>query len=334
MEINIDLTEKMTISDIELGIVKENPALIDLQITPSKEEQIFNHDGEYGYDIVKVAPVTAEADTNIKAENIKEGVNILGVTGTMLSSDDLLKQVINGTIETITIPEGITSLRNYCFYCWSNLKTITNLSQLTSIGNNACYSTGLTSVEINKPKFTSIGDNAFYRCNSLENVNITIDNSNATLLGDMPKLSIGAYAFYNCTALKKVNINYKQYNENYNVGVDFKGTYTFYNCTALEFCRIVRPNTSIARTNGGFMFQGCTNLKTVRFDNPSNVFEISFGTSFATYYPFKNLTQEITIYIDKPRATVESWDGYTDKWGATNATIICNDDAEWVEYEE
>lgn len=51
-----------------------------LDIYPSIEKQQFNG----LYNIVNVNPVTASIDKNIKPENIRKGVDILGISGTML----------------------------------------------------------------------------------------------------------------------------------------------------------------------------------------------------------------------------------------------------------
>lgn len=46
--------------DISNKIIEVKPPLIDLEITPSKEVQIFNHEGSYGYDNVVVNPVSED----------------------------------------------------------------------------------------------------------------------------------------------------------------------------------------------------------------------------------------------------------------------------------
>lgn len=52
-------------------------------VSPSKEEVVVRPDTGYtGLSKVTVSAVTSEIDANIKPENIKKGVTILGVTGT------------------------------------------------------------------------------------------------------------------------------------------------------------------------------------------------------------------------------------------------------------
>lgn len=53
-----------------------------IEVTPTTSEQeITPDDGYIGFSKVTVAAVTAAIDENIVAENIKDGVTILGVTG-------------------------------------------------------------------------------------------------------------------------------------------------------------------------------------------------------------------------------------------------------------
>ena len=55
---------------------------LPLDITPTTEEQIFQV-AQGGYSPVKVAPVTASIDANIKSTNIRAGVTVLGVEGNL-----------------------------------------------------------------------------------------------------------------------------------------------------------------------------------------------------------------------------------------------------------
>lgn len=86
-EINgIVLEDEIEIGEIELDFMVEKPNLENIEITPSKEEQVFNHPNSDGYDEVRVKGVTSEVDENIVAENIKSDVEILGVKGTFVGA--------------------------------------------------------------------------------------------------------------------------------------------------------------------------------------------------------------------------------------------------------
>lgn len=108
-EIIVD--RELEIGEVDFDVVKERPPLEDLEVTPSSIEQNFNHPNSYGYDNVKVKAVSSDTlnitpttesqaytglygtvnisavdntiDSDIQASNIKDGVNILGVTGTI-----------------------------------------------------------------------------------------------------------------------------------------------------------------------------------------------------------------------------------------------------------
>lgn len=66
------------------GNYDPQPTLSNLNITPSTNSQEYNPaiSGVDGYSLVRVNAVTAAIDPNIQAENILEGVTILGVSGT------------------------------------------------------------------------------------------------------------------------------------------------------------------------------------------------------------------------------------------------------------
>ena len=84
MEINIGsivLEDELNFGNIKLDTVKVYPELENLEVNPSKEEQIYKSQDYYGYDEVKVNKVTNSIDENIKPENIRKDVSILGVTG-------------------------------------------------------------------------------------------------------------------------------------------------------------------------------------------------------------------------------------------------------------
>lgn len=81
------------------------PVISSLSITPSKSNQTYNSSSVDGYKPVTVSAVTSSIDSNIKAANIKNGVKILGVTGTY-----------SGTTPTGTLSitaNGVYDVTNY-----------------------------------------------------------------------------------------------------------------------------------------------------------------------------------------------------------------------------
>ena len=97
-------------------------------------------------------------------------------------------------LESITIPNSVTSIGDYAFLNCINLESITIPNSVTSIGHDAFYGCDkLASVTLpNSVK--SIGAAAFEHCESLASV--TIPNS---------VTSIEKSAFANCKNLEKVN---------------------------------------------------------------------------------------------------------------------------------
>ena len=61
----------------------------ELTVVPTTEAQEIYPEADKSFVKVNVEPVTAAIDTNIKPTNIRDGVQILGVTGTVIEADPL-----------------------------------------------------------------------------------------------------------------------------------------------------------------------------------------------------------------------------------------------------
>ena len=164
------------------------------------------------------------SDGNLVAGNIKKGVSILGITGTLESSSggspSKLVNLISGDNISLTADDlaGLTKIDNYAFYNCGNLTSITIPDTVTSIGRysfNGC--SGLTSITI-PDSVTIIDSDAFYRCMGLKQV--TIGNSVTKILREsfaycnnltsitIPNsvTNIGESAFSNCTSLTSIKL--------------------------------------------------------------------------------------------------------------------------------
>ena len=74
----------------------------DLVITPNTDEQ--DHSAGY-YNSIQVRPVTSSIDANIKAENIKSGISILGVSGSVIELNGHELEVTPSTEQKVIEPE-------------------------------------------------------------------------------------------------------------------------------------------------------------------------------------------------------------------------------------
>lgn len=121
--------------------------------------------------------VTVTKPSTMLPANIKKGVNIGGVVGTMEAgggSSDKLAKVVDGTITILTEKDlaGATRIRSYSFRECSSLTRITIPDGVTSIGNYAFEScSSLTSVII-PDGVTTLGIYVFYNCSSLTSITI------------------------------------------------------------------------------------------------------------------------------------------------------------------
>ena len=144
------------------------------------------------------------------------------------------------TLETIIIPDSVTTIVPKSFYNCSNLRSVTLSGNLERIGKNTF--TNCTSLkEITIPEgVTSIEDYAFSGCTSLESITLP-----STLK------SIGASAFQGCKNLEYINLP---------AGLESIGNNAFENCTSLT--SITLPAN--LKTLGNSSFKGCTSLFSAR----------------------------------------------------------------------
>ncbi len=176
-------------------------------------------------------------------------------------------------VDTLSFPEGVTSVNDYQFYQFRGVTTIEIPSSLVSIGTfalsgmynvrnitvdsdnpiydsrdnaNVIIETATNTVIIgsNNPNLsqtvTSIGDKAFYNCGNMMNI-------------ELPSslLSIGNEAFYNCAGLNSINIP-----EN----VNHIGDKAFFGCIFVEEIT-VNPNNKVfdSRNNCNAIIETATN---------------------------------------------------------------------------
>ena len=98
--------------DVNVDVPSHEPVLRDLVVKGKKSLQVFTPTGYDGYSSVTVEPVDNTIDSNIKPENIKSGVDILGVEGSLEPVNNQNKSVsINSNGTSSVIPDtGYTGL--------------------------------------------------------------------------------------------------------------------------------------------------------------------------------------------------------------------------------
>ena len=176
----------------------------ELHIIPSIETQV--KEGMYN-------KVTVTGDEDLKAENIKQGVNIFGVEGIAKTSNAKItdatylfyggsrKDYLN---EILSLCENVTSTE----YMFNGCNSLTNLdlsnfntSNVTSMSNmfNGCSS--LATLNISNFNTSNVTDmsNMFYGCSSLTELDLSnFNTSNVTSM---------AYMFYRCSRLTEVDLS-------------------------------------------------------------------------------------------------------------------------------
>lgn len=181
-------------------------------------------------------------------------------------------------IESVIIPEGVTTIGNLAFGLCTHIKAINIPASVSNIGSKifyGCKDLATITVESGNNKYdsrnncnaivekssntliagcqstvipgtvTAIGANAFYACSTLQSISIPAS-----------VLTIGDYAFYYCTALATATLG---------AGVESIGSYAFYRCNALKEVALPASTTTIG-TNA---FAYCGNIAklTVSADN-------------------------------------------------------------------
>ena len=154
---------------------------------------------------------------------------------------DLTKELVERTLPVLTpdMLDGMTTIGDYAFYGFGNLKDVVLPDSITTLGRNAFSNSDLISFTANGVT-TSTGESLFSGCNYLEKVHIPN-------LGSFT--SINSYVS-NCFRLK----------DYYVPKMEHIGTATFNQCDSLEY--IAMPMVTTIYSSG---FVGCESLKAVDF---------------------------------------------------------------------
>ena len=183
-------------------------------------------------------------------------------------------------LNTIVIPNSVTTIGNGAFSSCYGLKTVTIGNSVTTIGNGAfdsCY--GLKTVTIGN-SVTTIGERAFDGCTGLTEV--TIPNS---------VTNIGGLAFYRCTGLTEVTIPNS---------VTTIGNGAFNSCTGLKTVTIGNSVTIIENN----AFKNCTQMESVTIGEKVE----SIGES--AFAKCNSLTAVTSKAVTPPQIWATTFDDY------------------------
>ena len=223
----------------------------------------------------KTVTITENGTTEVNATDGKAMTKVVITVDIAIDNDKIL-QIISKTITELTANDlkGLTSIGDYAFYYCSSLTSITIPNSVTSIGSYAFYYCYKLTSVTIGNSVTSIGDRAFYYCDSL--TSITIPDS---------VTSIGSDVFWSCSELASVTIGNS---------VTSIGSNMFRNCTKLRNITIPDSVTSI----GSEAFYNCSNLTSITI--PDSV--TSIGSS--AFRECDRLTSVIILATTPP--TIQS----------------------------
>ena len=152
--------------------------------------------------------------------------------------------LISGTSKHINIPQGITAIRPYAFYNFSNLFSVKIPDGVTDVGSGAFRDCSVLQSLTLPNSVTSIGTSTFTGCKLL--LSFIIPDS-VTTIGSS---GFGDGVFAQCTGLRTVTIG---------KNVERISGPMFYGCTALRTV-IFRGTPDIAQQSGAYPFLGLTGL--------------------------------------------------------------------------
>ena len=203
-----------------VGTIEDKPAEPILQnktVNPSTGKQIITADSGYdGLGNVTINEVTSSIDSNIKADNIKQGVSILGVQGTLEQGAEVVKkykpqqirfenyQGTNLLEETKNLDTSLL-VTMYKMFCTNNNLVDFDISQwdmsnIRSVASMFENCNNIKSVDLSNHNCNSITDTnkMFYNCNKLTNVDLS------SFTGE--KITDISQWFSYCTVLEKIDI--------------------------------------------------------------------------------------------------------------------------------
>lgn len=321
------------------------PVISSLNVTPTTQAQeITAPTGTDGYSPVNVAAVTSAIDENITAGNIKDGVTILGVTGTVEEANNTTLAVTPSTSA-----QSLTPTSPYTGFNEVNVSAVTS-----SIDNN------ITSGNIKKD-VTILGVTGSYEGTTptLTTKNITVNGTYNASSDDadgyssvtvsVPSMVTNAYIPLEVAidnALQKPTTNFVWVSQGETIWDAYVLAYAFAYCTGITGANL----SSLVNIYGigalAGAFYHCQNLTSVDLSNLTTIdsYEdsaltgaFSYCTSLTTLsFPslttvtpnttFRNMLQGVTgctvHFPSNLQSVIGSWTDVVSGFGGTNTTVL------------
>lgn len=215
------------------------------------------------------------------------------ITNIPSGGGDDFKKLIDNTITTADIPNGVEKVAMYKFYSCDTLTTVSFPSTLTTIESSAFnYCTGLTTINFVNG-LTTLGISAFGNCTSL--VNLSLPNTVTAL---------DTTCFYRCTNLTNVTLS---------TSLKLIPSQCFSGCTSITQITIPASVTVINRQ----AFSGCTSIIKYDFTSFSSVPTLQNTNAFT------NINANCKMVV--PDSLYSTWRGASN-WSTYASHIIKESD--------
>lgn len=293
------------------SVIYVDPITQEKTVIPTAGQQIVTPDEEY----TGLSKVTVEAiqDENLISENIKNGVDILGVTGNYVGGKYAPRYISFYNYSGTELDEEIANLdtsnitkMSYMFNACNKLTSLklssfntSNVTDMTGMFYNCQKLTTLDLSSFNTSNVTDMSG-VFYNCSTLPSLDLSnFNTSNVTSMmqmflgcGNITTLDFSSFntanvtdmsnMFQNCSKLLDLNLS------NFNTSKVKSMSNMFYGCQKLTLLDLSSFNTSNV-TSMSYMFNNCLSLTTLKLTN----FDTSKVTSF--YQTFDRCNKIVSI---------------------------------------
>lgn len=284
-----------------------------LTATPTTSQQTFTPTSpNNGYNQVTVDAVTSAIDSNITAGNIKNGVSILGVNGSVIELNGETQNVaITSTAGNTFTPtndkNGITSIT---VTPTNEARTVTPTTSQQTLTVNSGYS-GNGTITVNavtsaidaniqagniKKDVVILGTTGTYEGVTSDIISCIDNNYIVKTNGDIELITNNSYGSYTLgatdTTITDMSAMQDAYNQNTNILklnmnsiVSLNSmmilTYICNQATALKSATFKNLKTISGMANFQYAFFGCTNLVNVDFSSLETIDDSTFSYAFA-----------------------------------------------------